>query len=152
MHVGPHPTKKPLKTPVRPPVPTLPKKWKPISMQDDQTTNLKLAHHRSDTSCSQNHSISSEFSHPVTIAAGTNEVAMWALQLYIGLLPNFHSPFREPTASVFRAIFSHAHCHIYLIHAHIFDSLQILFTLGIWLFYVQVLAPHLSTSFLQVYT
>jgi hypothetical protein len=47
---------------------------------------------------------------------------------------------------------THAHCHIYLIHAHIFDSLQILFTLGIWLFYVQVLDHHLSTSFLQVYT
>jgi hypothetical protein len=38
------------------------------------------------------------------------------------------------------------------IHAHIFDSLQILFTLGIWLFCVQVLAHHSSTSFLQVYT
>jgi hypothetical protein len=33
----------------------------------------------------------------ITIAAGTNEVAMWALQLYIGFLPNFHSSFREPT-------------------------------------------------------
>jgi hypothetical protein len=43
VHAGPHPNKKPLKTPVRPPVPTLPKNWKPISMKDDQTTNLKLA-------------------------------------------------------------------------------------------------------------
>jgi hypothetical protein len=100
---------------------------------------------------------------PVTIAAGTNEVAMWALQLYIGLFPNFHSPFREPKVSIFQTVFSHeisippptsqlslghfssgapgvpffiswsgmhVHCHIYLIHAHIFDSLQILFTFG----------------------
>jgi hypothetical protein len=44
------------------------------------------------------------------------------------------------------------HCHIYIIHAHLFDSLQILFTLGIWLFSVQVLDHHLSPSFLQVYT
>jgi hypothetical protein len=56
-------------------------------MQDDQTTNLKLAHRRSGTSCSQNHSISSKFARSLTVAAGTNEVAMWALQLYIGLLP-----------------------------------------------------------------
>jgi hypothetical protein len=46
----------------------------------------------------------------------------------------------------------HVHCHIYLIHAHIFDSLQILFTLGICFSYVQVLAPHPSASPLQVYT
>ena len=32
---------------------------------------------------------------------------MWALQLYIGFLPNFHSPFREPTTSIFRTVFSH---------------------------------------------
>jgi len=43
----------------------------------------------------------------ITIAAGTNEVAMWALQLYIGFFPNFHSPFREPTTSIFRTVFSH---------------------------------------------
>jgi hypothetical protein len=47
---------------------------------------------------------------------------------------------------------THAHSHIYQIHAHIFDSLQMLFTLGIWLFCVQVLAHHSSTSSLQVYT
>jgi hypothetical protein len=46
---------------------------------------------------------------------------------------------------------THAHCHIYLIHAHIFDTLQILFTLGIWLLCVQVLAHRSSTSSLQVY-
>jgi hypothetical protein len=43
----------------------------------------------------------------LTVAAGTNEVAMWALQLYIGFFPNFHSPFREPTTSIFRTVFSH---------------------------------------------
>jgi hypothetical protein len=32
---------------------------------------------------------------------------MWALQLYIGFLPNFHSSFREPTTSIFRTVFSH---------------------------------------------
>ena len=47
---------------------------------------------------------------------------------------------------------THAHCHIYLIHVHICYPLQILFTLGIWLFYVQVLGHHHFTSFLQVYT
>jgi hypothetical protein len=40
---------------------------------------------------------------------------------------------------------------IYLIHVHICYYLQILFTLGIWLFHVQVLGHHLFTSFLQVY-
>jgi hypothetical protein len=38
---------------------------------------------------------------------------------------------------------THAHCHIYLIHVHICSSLQILFTLGIWLFSVQVLGHRL---------
>jgi hypothetical protein len=47
---------------------------------------------------------------------------------------------------------THAHSHICQIHAHILLSLQILFTLGIWLFCVQVLGHHLFTSFLQVYT
>ena len=46
---------------------------------------------------------------------------------------------------------THAHCHIYLIHVHICYPLQILFTLGIWLFCVQVLAHQSSTSSLQVY-
>ena len=32
---------------------------------------------------------------------------MWALQLYIVFFPNFHSPFREPTTSIFRTVFSH---------------------------------------------
>ena len=46
---------------------------------------------------------------------------------------------------------THAHCHMYQIHVHICYPLQILFTLGIWLFYVQVLGQHLSTLLLQVY-
>jgi hypothetical protein len=47
---------------------------------------------------------------------------------------------------------THAHCHIYLIHVHICYSLQILFTLGIWLFCVQVLdSHHHGSAFLQVY-
>ena len=104
---GPPSTQKPPKTPVRPPVPTLPKNLKPIAMQDVQTTNLNLARREMDAWCSQNHSISSGSSLELTVAAGTNEVSMWALQLYIGLLPNFHSPFREPAASIFRTVFSH---------------------------------------------
>ena len=40
----------------------------------------------------------------------------------------------------------------YLIHVHICYPFQILFTLGIWLFHVQVLDQHLSTLLLQVYT
>jgi hypothetical protein len=47
---------------------------------------------------------------------------------------------------------THAHCHIYLIHVHICYPIQILFTLGIRLFFVQVLDQHLATSLLQVYT
>jgi hypothetical protein len=46
---------------------------------------------------------------------------------------------------------THAHCHICQIQAHNFDTLQILFTLGIWLSCVQVLAHRSSTSSLQVY-
>jgi hypothetical protein len=92
-HVDPPSTQKPPKTPVRPPVPTLPKNLKPIAMQDVQTTNLNLTHRETDAWCSQNHSISSGSALELTVAAGTNEVAMWALQLYIGVLPNFHSPF-----------------------------------------------------------
>jgi hypothetical protein len=122
----------------------------------------------------------------ITVAAGTNEVAMWALQLYIGCFAKtstHHSgsprrPFSEPssaTGSASRHLHhgcpwatfhpeppgrsfliswpgTHAHCHIYLMHVHICFSLQILFTLGIRLFYVQVLDQHLSTSLLQVYT
>jgi len=53
---GPHP----LNNPVQPSVQTLPKNWKPISMQDDQTTNLILANPQSAASSSLNLQISSE--------------------------------------------------------------------------------------------
>ena len=76
-------------------------------MQDVQTTNPNLARRETDASCSRNHSISSGSAQKLTVAAGTNEVALWALQLYIGFLPNFQSPFREPTTSIFRTVFSH---------------------------------------------
>ena len=51
-------------------------------MQDVQTTNLNLARRETDASFSRNHSISSGSTLELTVAAGTNEVAMWALQLY----------------------------------------------------------------------
>jgi hypothetical protein len=123
---------------------------------------------------------------PVTIAAGTNEVAMWALQLYIGLfsklpltIPGAHGVhfsihlqprdqhpviyitavpgplfILSPRGTFFFIPWSgtHAHIHAYQIHAHIFDSLQILFTLGIWFSCVQVLDHHTSAQPLQVYT
>jgi hypothetical protein len=59
----------------------------------------------------------------------------------------------EPPGCLFFISWSgtHAHCHICQIHAHIFDSLQILFTLGIWLLYAQVLAHRSLSSSLQVY-
>jgi hypothetical protein len=38
------------------------------------------------------------------------------------------------------------HSHTYQIHDHIFDSLQILFTLGIWFSCVQVLGHHPSST------
>ena len=60
----------------------------------------------------------------------------------------------EPPGRLFFISWSgtHAHIHICQIQAHIFDSLQILFTLGIWLFCVQVLdSHHHCSAFLQVY-
>jgi hypothetical protein len=50
----------PIKPLVRPSVQPLPKNGTPISMQDDQTTNLKLTGPRSDASSSQNLQISSK--------------------------------------------------------------------------------------------
>jgi hypothetical protein len=76
--------KNPLKIPYDPPYLPCPKNLKPITMQDVQTTNLNLAHRETDASCSRNHSISYGSSLELTVATGTNEVAMWALQLYIG--------------------------------------------------------------------
>ena len=46
---------------------------------------------------------------------------------------------------------THTHSHICQIQAHTFITLQILFTLGIWLLCAQVLAHRSSTSSLQVY-
>jgi hypothetical protein len=55
------------------------------------------------------------------------------------------------------ALFIHGQVHMpifhtYHIHAHIFDSFQILFSLGIWFSCVQVLDHHPSTQPLQVHT
>jgi hypothetical protein len=71
---------------------------------------------------------------------------------YITAVPG--SPFvLGPRGALFSISWSgtHAHSHICQIQAHIFDSLQIVFTLGIWLLCVQVLAHRSSTSSLQVY-
>jgi hypothetical protein len=46
---------------------------------------------------------------------------------------------------------THAHVQNYQINACMFDSLQILFTSGIWFSCVQVLGHHTSTQPLQVY-
>jgi hypothetical protein len=56
----------------------------------------------------------------------------------------------EPPGHLFSG--THVHIYAYQIHAHIFDSLQILFTLGIWFSYVQVLGHHTLAQPLQVYT
>jgi hypothetical protein len=58
VHVGPHPIKIP-SNPCTAPRTYPAQKLKPISMQDDQTTNLILADRRSDTSCSLKLQISS---------------------------------------------------------------------------------------------
>jgi hypothetical protein len=76
---GPTPTK----TPVRPSVQTLPKNRNPNSMQDDTTTNLKLVGPESAASISRNLQNSSKLARPLNNTTGTNEVALWALQLYI---------------------------------------------------------------------
>jgi hypothetical protein len=59
----------------------------------------------------------------------------------------------EPPGHLFFIPWSgtHAHSHTYQIHAHIFNSLQILFTFGIWFSCVQVLTHHTSAQPLQVY-
>jgi hypothetical protein len=71
---------------------------------------------------------------------------------YITVIPGSLSVL-GPRGTLFSISWSgtHTHCHIYLIHAHILDSLQILFTLGILWCCVQVLEHHQSTSSLQVY-
>jgi hypothetical protein len=86
---------------------TLPKKEILITMQEDMTTNLALPDIESAGSISQNLQISSETSLPLTRTTGTNEVALWALQLYIVPLPNFQDQLQEILSSVFQSIFSH---------------------------------------------
>jgi hypothetical protein len=76
---GPTLTKTPCTTPVQP----CPKKKTLSPMQEDTTTNLKLADPGMTTSIAQNLQISSQIARPLTTTAGTNEVALWALQLYI---------------------------------------------------------------------
>jgi hypothetical protein len=124
--------KNPLKLPYDPPYLPCPKNWKPIAMQDVQTTNLNLARRPFLEPSSATGSTSRHLHHDCP----------WA---------TFHP---EPPGRPFFISWpgTQAHCHIDLIHVHICYSLQILFTLGIWLFCVQVLGHHLFTSFLQVYT
>jgi hypothetical protein len=81
------------------------------------------------------------FSHVISIPSSTSQQSLglfssWALG----------APFFIPWSG------THAHIYTYQIHAHILDSLQILFTSGIWFSYVQVLDHHTSTQPLQVYT
>ncbi len=52
-------------------------------MQEDMTTNLTLIDPESTGSIYQNLQISPQTSRPSTTALGTDEVEMWALQLYI---------------------------------------------------------------------
>jgi hypothetical protein len=69
--------------PVRPSVQALPQNKNPTSMQEDTTTNLKLADPELASSISRNLQISSKIAYPLNKTTGTNEVALWALQLYI---------------------------------------------------------------------
>jgi hypothetical protein len=78
--LGGPPSQNPL---VRPSVQALPKKETLTTVQEDTTTNLKLVDPKSAGSISWNLQISPQTSRQSTMAAGTNEVAMWALQLYI---------------------------------------------------------------------
>jgi hypothetical protein len=73
----------PKPTLVRPSVHPLTQFYKFQIMREDGTTNLALATPRLVDSSSRNLQISSEYSHQITIAAGTNEVALWAHQPYI---------------------------------------------------------------------
>jgi hypothetical protein len=54
-------------------------------MQDDQNTNLKLTNPKSFPRSPKISKSPLNTSRPVTLEASTNEVEMWALQLYIGL-------------------------------------------------------------------
>jgi hypothetical protein len=61
-------------------------------MQDDKTTNLKLNGPKLVASFSRISKSPLNVSHPITLTTGTNEVAMWALQLYIVLFAKFPDP------------------------------------------------------------
>jgi hypothetical protein len=107
VHAGPHPIKNPSKPPYAPPYLPCPKignlflcrMIRPLTC-NSQNVNQMPHTPRITKSPLQT-------TRPVIIAASTNEVAMWAQQLYIGLLPNFHSPFQKPKVCVFQTVFSH---------------------------------------------
>jgi hypothetical protein len=63
------------------------------TMQEDPTTKLTLVDPESAGSISQNLQISPQNSRPLTLAAGTNEMEIWALQLYIVPLPKLPRSF-----------------------------------------------------------
>jgi hypothetical protein len=88
------------KFPVRSSIQPLQKNKILITMQEDPTTNLTLAEFESTDSISQNLQISPQNSHPITLAIGTNEVALWALQLYI-------VPFVKLPGSILGALGNH---------------------------------------------
>jgi hypothetical protein len=71
------------KPPVRPPYNPTQKNKTLSPMQEDTMTNPKLADPGKTTSIAQNLQISSQISRPLTTTTGTNEVALWALQIYI---------------------------------------------------------------------
>jgi hypothetical protein len=77
-------TKTPCTTPVQP----CPKNKTLSPMQEDTTTNLKLTDPGTTASITQNLQISSQIARPLTKTTSTNEVALWALQLYIVLFAN----------------------------------------------------------------
>ena len=55
----------------------------PTFMQEDTTNNLKLVDPELTVSISRNLQKSSKIARPLNKTVGTNEVALWALQLYI---------------------------------------------------------------------
>jgi hypothetical protein len=76
-------------------------------MQEDGTTNLTLATPRSVDSSSRNLQISSKFSRQITIAMGTNEVALWAHQPYIVPFSKLPHSVTGAQSLCFRSILSH---------------------------------------------
>jgi hypothetical protein len=88
--LGGPPSQNPL---VQPSIQALPKKYPLATVQEDTTTNLKLIDPKFAGLISWNLQISPQISHPFTLAVGTNEVAMWALQLYIIPFPKLPGSF-----------------------------------------------------------